>query len=54
MELDETIHVDKEMNPQRFDSDPTDFRIWINPEIQSRIPEITFGWDFALAEVCAL
>ena len=41
------------MNPQHFGNDLADvwIRIRINPEIRIRI---TFGWDFALAEVCAV
>jgi len=37
----DTTDADKIMNPQRFDNDPSDIRIWIR--IQIRIPD-HFGW----------
>ena len=48
----DTTDADKIMNPQRFDSDPSDIRIWIR--IQIRIPDHFWLRLDALAEVCAL
>jgi len=44
-------HVDKSMNPVHFGSDPAEIWIWVNPEIQIRIPDQILALvEFALSE----
>ena len=54
--LGEITDTDKIMNTQHFGTDPANIwiRIWINPEIQIRIPDHFWLRFDVLAEVCAL
>jgi len=53
MTLSEMADAVKRMNLQHFESDPTDIRIRINPEIRIRIPD-HFLLEILAMDVCAL